>query len=403
MTSRCLLPLLLLGACEQTAPAPSQGLTLFDFADATDAERPVLPPVEGFANGLPYNDFVSSHGPVVTVSPAITEGGWSPYVSTNLWLDMPEVWIQPMYVLVTGYNAQTRDWTRLKDERVTDPMGNHPNAGWIFTVGPKSRFHSPFWRIYFAQVPAGTKAGDYTSSQQILRDRLPLTPGPGRLAPLVPSGTSVGGLPPGPAIAEFQPPKVRQLDYLDGEQVASLDFGNERFEWNEDGEVIEQPLFVLVTCASSNHCDKTGAPSIGGTGPLFARRPAIAAAGKPRFGSFWRLHTVALPNNGQVGLFVPPSVTAEVRNAVRGSLTAGFEIVDLAFTPDPTQLAEVDKHFMQVALNARDCLTTAEKFAGCQWLDSQRALEELLPQAITRTRITVTCPFVGYAGMDVKE
>jgi hypothetical protein len=147
----------------------------------------------------------------------------------------------------------------------------------------------PLLADLLGQVPAGTKAGDYTSSQQILRDPAPPDAGPRPAGAAGAIGDQRGWAAPRPAIAEFQPPKVRHLDYLDGEQVASLDFGNERFEWNEDGEVIEQPLFVLVTCVSSNHCDKTGAPSIGGTGPLFARRPAIAPAGKPRFGSFWRL------------------------------------------------------------------------------------------------------------------
>jgi hypothetical protein len=62
----------------------------------------VLPAWKGSRHGLPYNDLRLSHGPWSPISPAFTEGGFSPYVSTNLWLDMPEVWIQPMYMLVTG-------------------------------------------------------------------------------------------------------------------------------------------------------------------------------------------------------------------------------------------------------------------------------------------------------------
>jgi hypothetical protein len=384
---------LTLGACQQpAAPLASRPWTMFDLQAAYDVEgAKVLEGVEGFPQGFPPSAFIKSRQPVIPISPAFTEEGFSPYITTNLWANFPEVWIQPMYILVTDWDPETHDWKRLG------------NAPWIYTVGETSRFHSPFWRVYYAKVPADATASTYTSSEQILRDKLPLYPGPGRLVSIVPNGTVLGA-PPGPfEIPGFVPPRIRTADYLDGRVVTAIDFGNNRFDWNEKLEVIEEPLFVLVTCSSATECGPSSAPSIGGTGPLFARRPPILPGGRPRFGSFWRLYFVTLPAGDDVGLFIPPSADAESRSKVANGLS-GLAAPMPGFTPAAgEEEAAVNKRFMQVALNARECFASAEAFKDCKWLDSQQAIEELLPQAIKRTGITVTCPFVAYDGKDVKE
>jgi hypothetical protein len=394
-----LLATLVLAACEKAAPpAPSRPWTMFDLAQAFEQKQRVLEGVEGVPGGFPSDAFVKGSGPLIPVSSAFTDGQFSPYITTNLWENMPEVWIQPMYILVEGFDATTtHDWIRLKDPTKTR------NAGWIFTVGPRSRFHSPFWRTYFAQVPPGTQEGAYTSSEQILRDRLPLVAGPGRLVSLVPDQTVLGGLPVVPTLkGDYTPPPLRKVDYLDGEKVTGIDFGRDRFDWNDYDEVIEQPFFVLVTCRSPTDCGPSNAPNIGGTGPLFARRPAIAPGGRPRFGSFWRLYLVALPMGDAPGLFIPASVDPQLRETLRSRLS-GLAAPLPGFVPDVDHQAQVDGHYMQVALNAATCFKDQASFDGCQWLDSQGAIEELLPGSITRTGINVTCPFVGYDGMDVKE
>ena len=403
MNGRALAVLVVLwGACGQTAaPAPSRPWTMFDLAEAFESQERVLVGVDGLPGGLPYNAFVKGPGPLIPISSAFTEGGFSPYITTNVWANVREVWVQPMYILVSGFDSQgTHDWIRLKD--MSDP-GNVHNAGWVYTVGPKSRFHSPFWRTWFAVVPGNKTAADYTSSEQILRDQLPLFPGPGWLASIVPNDTKLGPLPPAPPLAgEFKAPNIRRNDYLDGVKVTSIDFGPNRFDWNYDDEVIEQPFFVLVTCRGPGDCGPSGAPNIGGTGPLFARRPAIAPGERPRFGSFWRLYLVALPAGDGPGLFIAPSVDPAVRETIAGGLS-GLPAPPLMFTPDAEHAMVVEKRSMQVALNAASCFKDQASFDKCQWLDSQKAVEESLPGAITRTGITVTCPLVGYDGMDVKE
>jgi hypothetical protein len=383
-----LLATLVLGACEQPAmPPPSRPWTMFDLQQAFDAETPVLEGVEGFPKGFPYDTFVEGRQPLIPVNRAFTEGGYSPYITTNLWANVPEVWVQPMYILVTGWNELKQEWTKA-------------GAPWIYTVGPKSRFHSPFWRVYWVLAP-NAGAGDYTSSDQILRDKLPLIEGPGRLVTLVPDETVIGPLPPGPSIPGLELPEVRrQKDYLDGRRVSAIDFGENRFEWNEYLEVIEQPLFVLVTCGAPGDCRPSKTPNIGGTGPLFQRRPAIAPGGRPRFGSVWRLHFVTLPPGDEKGVFIPPSVDDATRDLLVSKLI-GVQAPRLGYLPAPVDLPAVNRHYMQVALNASTCFKTPEEFAKCQWLDSQKAVEELLPQAIQRSG--VTCPFVGYDGMDVAD
>jgi len=69
-----------------------------------------------------------------------TDGYRSAYVTTELWAHFAEVWVQPAYVPVTGWNA---DGTPV---RLLGPDGHwHP----IFSVGPHSAFYSPFWQIVY--------------------------------------------------------------------------------------------------------------------------------------------------------------------------------------------------------------------------------------------------------------
>jgi hypothetical protein len=376
----------------QTGPSapPSRGWTMFDLAAAAadDPKQPVLVGVEGAPAGLPVGLFVAGPGPLIPLKPAFTEGAFSPYMTTNLWQNMPEVWIQPMYIFV-NWNAETKRGT---------PAGRP----WIFTVGPTSRYHSPFWRVYWVELPAQPRA-EYTSSDQIFADHLVLHEGPGRLVSLVPKGTRIGDLAGTAPWYGGHPTSaltVRSSDYLDGNEVSAIDFGQDRFEWNNDLEVVEQPLFVFFAChGGGSNCELAMVPNVGGTGPLFARRPAIAPGGKPRFGSFWRLYFVSLPDSPSLRVFVPPGDDSQYMNAIEDAVKVMPGTLE--FTPDAAVAAEANKHFMQMAVNGDTCFHSPESFAGCRWIDSQQALEENLPSAIARTGITVTCPFVGYGDQAV--
>jgi hypothetical protein len=378
-------------ACESTEPLPSRQWTMFELDQALHDQANVLAGAEGApAAGLPASLFVRAEGPVIPVSPAYTEGAFSPYITTNLWANTPEVWVQPMYILVTDWNPITQTGT---------PVTTPPT--WIFSVGPKSRFHSPFWRVYFAELPAGADPARYDSAARIIEDGLVLHQGPGRLAALAPPRTtSIEEIDVGRSWwtdrkTQLTMPKVRNQDLLDGQPVASIDFGDNRFEWNQDLEVIEQPFFVLFGCKAGD-CKMSLLPNVGGTGPLFQRRAAIAPNNRPRFGSFWRLYFVRVPADGGAAVLIPPGPAYD---ELRGKFVAsfnGFEAPPLGFMPDATMAPRVKQHLLQIALNGKECFKTPEAFDGCQWLDSQAAIEDHLPTAIQRTGIGVTCPFIGY-------
>jgi hypothetical protein len=389
----CLLALALV-ACQSSAPPPSRQWTMFELNQALHDKANVLAGAEGAPpDGLRANLFVRAEGPVIPISPAYTEGGFSPYITTNLWANTPEVWVQPMYIVVRDWNPTTQSGT---------PVTSPPT--WIFSVGPKSRFHSPFWRVYFAELPPGGEAARYTSAARIIEDGLILHEGPGRLAALAPPGTTsieeIDVMRPWWTDRKTQltMPKVRNQDLLDGESVATIDFGDNRFEWNQELEVIEQPFFVLFACKAGN-CEMSFLPNVGGTGPLFERRPAIAPNNRPRFGSFWRLYFVRVPADGAAAVLIPPGPPYdddELHKKIVDSFNSSFDAPALGFVPDATMAPRVKKHFLQVALNGKECFKTAEAFETCQWLDSQAAIEDHLPTAIQRTGIGVTCPFVGY-------
>ena len=59
------------------------------------------------------------------------------YVVTEVWTDFDELWVQPAYVPVKG-------WSAGKPQPLTLPGPWEP----IFSVGPGSRFYSPFWQIF---------------------------------------------------------------------------------------------------------------------------------------------------------------------------------------------------------------------------------------------------------------
>ena len=61
-----------------------------------------------------------------------------------MWADFREVWVQPLYVPITGW----------EDGRPVDARA--ARGAWVFSVGPDSGFYSPFWQIVYFKVPEGT-------------------------------------------------------------------------------------------------------------------------------------------------------------------------------------------------------------------------------------------------------
>jgi hypothetical protein len=390
--------------CDDPATRPRPVLlTLADLEEAA-TNRPDQPlfPESGVPGGLPLGDYVTRDAAGnfhLTLRDTWTEGYRSGYVTTELWSGFDEVWVQPMYVPITGFEGG-------KPVRVKGDDGVwHP----IFSVGPDSAFYSPFWQIVYVQVPAGTPATAYTSARAVIDSGLPLIPARGQTIALIPGAvvlpqaTETSSTVPG-SDREIGTPKSGK-GYLAGEPVDFLDFGEETFRWNEERVVEEIPLFVLLWRRPDGTLERLNVPTVAGTGPLYANRPIeVSDLQRPRYGAYWRVYTVELPPGARV--FAPPLFTDFVAG-LPADLPLATYAPELAEEKDLTFL---DDWLGRVALNALpvdgrphgcfgsyDFLTGDDQSYACQWLDSQPAIEKaVVPEAIKKTDLVVTCPFVTY-------
>ncbi len=346
-----------------------------------------------FTGGFPPSYFLASPTQI-RVAPAYTQGEQTAYMTTDVWVNFPVIWVQPLYLFVSDWNAEA-------------PEAHLLDLPWVFSVGSESPFWSPFHRVTYVQVPAETPPDRYRSVRAILDARLPLHPGPTRLATLLP-GPEMGP----EETTRFLLPKLRPPDWIgrpqlrsgwldrDGTEVFALDFGASRFEYNERDEVIEQPLFFFFgRDAAGQWAPHTTIPRVGGTGPLFAGRVPLAPGNRPMFGSLWRLHAVHLPPSARV--FVPRERRAEweTRN---GGAGLGPPTVEPPAGLVATA-AELDEHAFKVLLD-ETCLPAAlaaTDLARCPWLDSQAAIERHLGHVLYPSEILVACPYLSFGGTAV--
>ena len=102
------------------------------------------------------------------------------YITTDFWANYPQIWLEPMYILVTAWNDKAPGANRLRDEN------NQPSPP-IFSIGTHSAFWSPFWQTLYVEVPSGTPSAKYTSTRQLFDDHLVMHPGPDRFASIAPT------------------------------------------------------------------------------------------------------------------------------------------------------------------------------------------------------------------------
>lgn len=363
--------------------------------DATFAED------SGVTGGLRVRDYVTKDdaGYHLTLRDTWTEAYRSAYVTAELWTGFDEVWVQPVYVPITGFVDGVP--TKLVD----------PGKGsWspIFSVGADSAFYSPFWQVHYFQVPDGTDPASFTSARQVIDSGLSLIKGPARVMSLVPgevvlpktatdSSQKIGG------------PQSVGTGYFDGKPVRFLDFGANTFSWSGELEVDETPLFVFLYRDADGNLARTNLPTVAGTGPLYANRPAHVANGVPYYGAFWRLYTVVLPAKARI--FAPPKFFLDESADFPPALVAGT----YGSTITDADKQDVSQWLGRVTLNAlpaadgstKSCFDSYDQLDTntvgstipdrCQWLDSQPAIELAVPaDAIKKTDILVTCPFVSY-------
>src|SRR5260221_14216390 len=90
----------------------------------------------------------------LTIFPAFSEGKTAAYMTTEIWQNFDEVWVQPLYV---------------------EPIknGNPP----IFGFDSTTRFYSPYCQICTYSHPPGLP--EFQSAKDVLDSHVPLAPNSG--------------------------------------------------------------------------------------------------------------------------------------------------------------------------------------------------------------------------------
>ena len=124
-----------LAACDEPRPPSPELWTLFDVqalyaggAQPTDA----IATDAGLPGGIRLGSMIDSDGTLFE-HPTLTEGYESRYMTTEVWTHFDEIWVQPLYIPVIGWETGSRT-----------PV---PGGSWIFSVGQDSLFYSPFWQV----------------------------------------------------------------------------------------------------------------------------------------------------------------------------------------------------------------------------------------------------------------
>lgn len=337
------------------------------------------------------NKGVGDEGPTLQYKPAFSESQPMGYITTDFWANYPQIWLEPMYILVTAWNASPPAANRLRDE-----MSN-PSPP-IFSIGLQSAFWSPFWQTYYVEVPAGTPSTKYTSTKQLFDDHLVMHAGPNRFASIAPDGLSLPSSGDITAAILAWAPNVAaylgqnsvddivnssktEFGWLDGVLVPFFDFGTDNFEADANQEIQDVPLFLFVRPDANGGLKPAGIQNVGGVAPLFSHVPGrVSTSNRPQFGALWRLHFVTLPPTA-------------------GAFAMGNYTVAIGTGGSPTDLAPM---VGRVALDTTCFQNLAMGPSVCTWLDSQRAIEDNLGEkAIQRTDLQPACPFVMWRGKAV--
>jgi len=383
-----------LAACDEPRPAAPKLWTLFDVqALYAGGKQPTnaIAADAGLPGGIRLGTMMDNYGTLFE-HPTLTEGYESLYMTTEVWTHFDEIWVQPLYIPVVGWQTGNR----------TPVMG----GSWIFSVGQDSLFYSPFWQVIYVNVPDDTTKETLRSVRDVLDSGYSLHPGPGRTVSLVPAVMPPRGTLP-----------VKGEGWLDGQRLAFLDFGGATIEWDADGVIKETPIYVPVYRTAAGELKRLGITTIAASGPRGSNTFAPPfVENQPRYAAYWRVFLVVIPppkpslpaTAANVTVFAPPGGTGLYEQL----MADGFPVVADYAQAIKDALAADNKSYAtyegRVSLkpwgpNARpDCFDDPALFpadpnkAGCGWLASQNEIEMYFDASqIIRTDVTVTCPVVN--------
>jgi hypothetical protein len=384
-----LLQSLAIGGCLYTDPGVSDDVdrpqlwTLFDLRGAL-ADGTTVAAVPTRPQGIDPREVLAPSddgGATLKIIPAFSEGQPAAYVMPEIWSRYDEVWVQPWYVLVTAWDANSPSANRVKTADGT-------NAPPVFDVGPRSRFYSPLWLTYYAVLPAGEDAASYTSAQKIFDEHMEVHAGVAWTYSVRPDDVGLGdGTPVHPylqtPVASFL--SAAPTSWVDDERMGYFNEGSNNFKYGAGWVVDEVPLYELARRGPDGAPEPLGAPRVMGTGPPFARAPADAPNGRPRFGAYSRIYLAVAP--ATAAAFDPDAAP-----------DAAALLTAQGINPE-TYRGRVAANATKIANADVACFAAPDFPAACSWLDSQARIEDSLGTVnITRTQVTACTPLVFYGG-----
>ncbi|HEY2899122.1 MAG TPA: hypothetical protein VGL59_01005, partial [Polyangia bacterium] len=253
------------------APAPARLWTLDDYVALYEGRGGAenVPPLP---TTVPPERLLAQPTPgqyQLVMSPTFEEGYGAAYLTTDLWQAFDEIWVQPLYIQVSGWSP-----TGAPLLFASDDDRSHP----IFSVGTKSRFYSPYWEVLYVKVPDGAPA--YHSLPEIAdAGPLEVRSGGAHTASLLSHDLTIDApandrdrSPDLPLPEQVGPTVVRGSGFLDGASIDYLDFGWGEFQWDANRVVEEVPLFDLVFRDDTGAVHPFGGPKVGGSAPPFSGR-----------------------------------------------------------------------------------------------------------------------------------
>jgi hypothetical protein len=367
---RLLLAVLLLTGCDPTNPVKAGRWTTIELAEGARTM--------GTAGGFPSALFVTPKGGPLPfraeeTPPALAaEAGWSvlpayalgqsaAYVVSEVWESHPDPWVQPVYVLVTSLNPVVRP---------TVDGARVPN---VFGVGADSTFYSPFWQGILVQVREVPPKEGLPDTRAVLAAATQTQLAGKPLCPITPDGfviASTHGTPVHPFTGAEVKPLFAGPVRIDGATPSYIDFGADKFEADDSGLVLPTRIFFFTRM-------------IEGVRTLL-ELPAVLADNAARNG-YARRHDVIL---GSEAIFVPPGAKWD---AVRKRLDAP--------PADPNIPAALAASYALRVAKTGACFGAAASFpAGCEWVDSEAAIDRLEPRRVVRTEVTMTAVPVLFDG-----
>ncbi len=296
-----------------------------------------------------------------TVQPAFARGQPAAYVVSELWVAHPDPWIQPVYILMNATGELVRQ--KADDGRVV-PI--------VFGVGEESTFYSPYWQAILVRAQPAPPDG-LPDTRAVLEAATELVEGAKPLCPITPEGFGLaraGGAAVHPLTQTPLKPVSGGRVRIDGATAAYIDFGLDRFLVTAGGLVLPTRIFFFTRMVNGQR--------------TLLELPAVLANNAVRSG-YARRFDVVLDHET---VFVPAGGQWD---AVRARLGAA--------ATDPAIPTEVANAYALRVAKTSTCFASAATFPmGCDWLDSESAIDLLEPRRIIRTEVTMTAVPLLFAG-----